>query len=116
MFRTTSAIGIASLSFLLGAAVIFFDLPSADFLRKAFLGAQAAYERQQALSGSNEAASGDALPDIRIDYDTVDKNFDGFTLLTIMAARFALFSATGRGQGRFVDRGEAGRDFCRRAP
>ena len=45
-----SIIGLASLTYLLGAAVIFFDLPSSAFLHKAFVGARAWYERKQAES------------------------------------------------------------------
>ncbi len=82
-FRGMSVVGIASLAFLLGAAVIFFDLPSADFLRKAFVGARAAYERRQALS--HQPASEGALPVFSVEHDKSDKTFDGFTLITILA-------------------------------
>lgn len=85
IFRAMSVFGVASLAFLLGAAVIFFDLPSSEFLRKAFIGARAAYERRQALSGPNLPASGGALPVIRVELDKAEQTSDGFTLMTIMA-------------------------------
>jgi hypothetical protein len=69
-------IGIASLSYLLGAGVMFFDLPSSSFLCNAFIGARAWYERMQADS---EAPRQD-LPTVN-PVDNPSKAFDGFTLL-----------------------------------
>src|SRR5439155_7009762 len=42
--------GTVSLSYLLGAAVIYFELPSSGFLNKAFVGARAWYDRRQTSS------------------------------------------------------------------
>jgi hypothetical protein len=71
-----SFFGVASLSFLLGAAVIFFDLPSSSFLRKALVGGMAWYERKEA-SPSPE----DQLPPLTLgQIDKPDKTCDGFTL------------------------------------
>ena len=55
--------GVASLSFILGAAVIFFDLPSSSFLRNAFLGGPAFFDPQQAAQqpAKRPAAQGDPV-------------------------------------------------------
>ena len=70
--------GIMSLSYLLGAAVIVYELPSSDFLRKAFAGAKA--------KGKGKIASRSLDPQFfdkknpgKI--DNPDKTFDGFTLV-----------------------------------
>ena len=68
--------GIVSLSFLLGAAVIYFDQPPAKFLRRAFEGAGAWYESKPAAPGNT------SLPALRTpQVDRPDKTCDGFTLL-----------------------------------
>jgi hypothetical protein len=68
--------GLASLSYLLGAAVIFFDLPSSSFLRRAFGGGVTWYEHQQAPPLIGE------LPPLSVgSIDKPDKTCDGFTLL-----------------------------------
>ena len=72
-----SILGLASLSFLSGAAVLYFDLPPAQFLQHAFEGAQAWYERQRT---SASMSSGD-IPSVTVGkMDRPDKTFDGFTL------------------------------------
>src|SRR5260370_36609618 len=43
-------LGLASLSYFLGAAVMFFELPSSGFMTRAFVGARAWNERRQALA------------------------------------------------------------------
>lgn len=68
--------GVASLSYLLGAAVIFFELPSSSFLRRAFVGGAAWYEQNQALPPAPEQQ-----PPITVGrIDKPDKTYDGFTL------------------------------------
>ncbi len=52
-----SLFGLVSLSYLLGAAAIFFELPSASFLRRAFVGGVALYERRGNQSSSDEPFS-----------------------------------------------------------
>jgi hypothetical protein len=69
--------GMTFLGYLLGAAVMFFRLPSSDFLDKAFLGAHAWNERRQAppplpVHQTPRAAIGSI--------DKPGKTFDGFTL------------------------------------
>jgi hypothetical protein len=71
-----SLFGLASLSYLLGAAVIFFDLPSSSFLRRAFVGGAAWYEQRQETQPPP-----DQPPPITVgQIDNPDKTFDGFTL------------------------------------
>jgi hypothetical protein len=67
---------VASLCYLLGAAVIFFDLPSSSFLRRAFVGGAAWYEQQQPAPPPREEA-----PPLTVgQVDKPDKTCDGFTL------------------------------------
>lgn len=76
-----SILGVAGLSYVSGAAVMFFQLPSSEFLHHAFTGGQAWHERGQPAAGN---------PFIPPDLDdregvTVDKpgqTYDGFTLVT----------------------------------
>jgi hypothetical protein len=72
-----SAFGIISLSYLLGAAVIFFELPSSGFLRKAFVGARAWKERQAVLSSPPSTELPPVMP---AKIDKPGKTYDGFTL------------------------------------
>jgi hypothetical protein len=69
-------LGLASLCYLLGAAVIFFDLPSATFLRRAFEGGAAWYEQEQTSSSGPEQQPSVSVGSI----DKPDKTCDGFTL------------------------------------
>ncbi len=71
--------GMLSLSYLLGAAVMFFQFPSSDFLGKAFMGARAWNERRQLTSTSSDQN----LPAVTMgNVDKPGKTFDGFTLYT----------------------------------
>lgn len=70
-------LGLMFLAYLLGAAVISFQLPTSDFLRKAFLGARAWNERRQ-LPASSPSESAPRPTIGRI--DKADETFDGFTL------------------------------------
>ncbi len=73
--------GVVSVSYLLGAAVMFFELPSSDFLNKAFLGGKAWYERRQASA----RPPGQKPPPATIGkIDVPGKTFDGFTLYTLI--------------------------------
>jgi hypothetical protein len=67
--------GVASLCFVLGAAVMFFELPASSFLRSAFVGGAAWYEQLQASALRAEHGS---LTVGKIDHP--DKTCDGFTL------------------------------------
>ena len=72
--RWLSLFGMLFLSYLLGAAVMFFELPTADFLSKAFLGARAWNERRQLPRQMSEQPGTAGL------IDKPEKTFDGFTL------------------------------------
>ena len=72
-------LGLAALSYLLGAAAMFFELPTSGLLAKAFIGARAWNERRQAAA----RISGHELPPVaRGAIDKPGKTFDGFTLCT----------------------------------
>jgi hypothetical protein len=71
-----SFLGVASLSYLLGAAVIFFDLPSSPFLRRAFVGGVSWYERKDDPPSPSEQL----IPLTVGQIDKPDKTCDGFTL------------------------------------
>src|SRR5258708_34236458 len=72
-----SLIGMATIGYLLGAAVMFFNLPSADFLTRAFLGARAWAQRRHAGARTPTAK----LPPLRVaPIDSPEKPFHGFTL------------------------------------
>lgn len=71
-----SLFGLTSLSFLLGAVVIFFDLPSSTFLRRAFVGGVSWYEQKGV-----KPPSVDQLPPLSVGkIDKPEKTCDGFTL------------------------------------
>jgi hypothetical protein len=71
-----------SLAYVLGAAVMFFHLPSSNFLDKAFTGARAWNERRQiseSISDQDQELTPAATATL---VDQPDKTFDGFTLYT----------------------------------
>jgi hypothetical protein len=70
-------LGLMALAYLLGAAVMYFQLPSSDFLRKAFLGARAWNERRQLPP---LVPVENTPPPTIGPIDRTDKTFDGFTL------------------------------------
>ena len=71
-----SLFGLASLSYLLGAAVIVFELPSSSFLRRAFVGGVSWYEQKGAAPPPQEQ-----LPPLTVGkIDKAAKTCDGFTL------------------------------------
>jgi len=74
--RGLSVFGLLSLGYMVGCAVIFFDLPSSEFMRRALGGAAAWYEARQ-------AAPPEARPPAPVvgATDRPDKTSDGFTLL-----------------------------------
>jgi hypothetical protein len=67
---------LASLSYILGAAVIYFELPTSKFLRKAFVGGAALYERKAAQAPSNHQQLRMSVGQI----DDPKRTCDGFTL------------------------------------
>jgi hypothetical protein len=76
LLRWVSRVGMLSLAYLLGAAAMFFDLPSSSFLRRAFVGGVAWYE---ARPGPSRPETRPPLPHVG-QVDKVDKTCDGFTL------------------------------------
>lgn len=71
--------GSLSVSYLLGAAAMFFELPTSDFLDKAFKGARAWNQQRRDLSAM---PSDDDRPIAVSVLDDPGKTFDGFTLYT----------------------------------
>lgn len=75
LFRCMSTFALASLCYILGAAVIFFDLPTSTFLRRGFMGGVAWYEATQ----TEAPGEGPTTPTVG-KVDKPDKTCDGFTL------------------------------------
>lgn len=73
--RCLAASGIFSFSYVLGAAVMFFNLPSAEFLNKAFVGAHAWNDRRGFVGPAVVAVE----PVVRVSND-LKQAFDGLTL------------------------------------
>ncbi len=79
--RLITLFGVASLAYLLGAAVIFFDLPSSPFLRAAFVGGAAWCGQQQARAPLAARHAAGTQPVFTIgSIDQPDRTCDGFTL------------------------------------
>jgi hypothetical protein len=76
--RTFKAASVVSLCYLLGAAAMFFHMPSSSFLAKAFEGAEALHQRLHALRVNPGRTPPAKLGRI----DVADKTFDGYTLCT----------------------------------
>ena len=74
--RCASTFGLLTLGYLLGAVVMFFDLPTSSFLRRAFVGGAAWYQVE------NEPPPARQAPLLRIaeKIDRPDRTCDGFTL------------------------------------
>jgi hypothetical protein len=75
--RVLLLLGVAVLCYVLGGAVLFFDLPSSTFLRRAFVGGAAWYEARHSRQPADESLPPPTVGQI----DTPDKTCDGFTLL-----------------------------------
>jgi hypothetical protein len=73
--RALFLFGFFSLSYILGAIVIYFDLPTSVFLRRSFGGAVAWYESSPSTP-TNETASAPSVGQV----DKPNKTCDGFTL------------------------------------
>lgn len=80
-----SVLGAVGLAFVCGAAVMFFQLPSSDFLDKSFAGAQAWYERGRSTI---PLLPPEVAAEMRqgVFVDRADKTYDGFTLFTMTDA------------------------------
>jgi hypothetical protein len=75
-----SILGVAALSYLLGAAVMFFQLPTSDFLYQAFTGSKAWRERGKWVVTPFVPPEGDVREGVTVDLPT--QTYDGFTLVT----------------------------------
>jgi len=76
-----SFVGIAFLSYASGAAAMFYQLPSSEWLTNAFLGARSWRERPSAPPPAAEKPKEAPAP-VVADVDRPDKTCDGFTLYT----------------------------------
>jgi hypothetical protein len=74
-----SLFGVASLAYVFGAAVTFFQLPGSVFLERAFVGARAWYERREAAA---QVPDGPLPRASTIATDKPGQTFDGYTLVT----------------------------------
>jgi hypothetical protein len=90
-----SVLGVAGLGYVLGAAVMFFQLPSYDFLHQAFTGSQAWHER------GKPALNPFTPPEIDVreglTEDRPSQTHDGFTLFTTtIGSRATLLDMRGK--------------------
>jgi hypothetical protein len=93
-----SALGVLGLVYLFGAAVMYFQLPSYDFLDKAFGGAKAWQARGESTI---PYLTSDTISEVRqqegITVDQAKKTWDGFTLYTMTeGARATLIDMRGK--------------------
>jgi len=77
--RALYTLGIASLSYLLGAAVVYFKLPTSGLLDDAFLGGQAWSERRKEANRHVDLV----IPPVTIAVDQPSKAFDGYTAYSV---------------------------------
>jgi hypothetical protein len=78
-----SIVGLAMLSFVAGATVMFFQAPSSLFLSKALLGARTWYDGEPGFSSPRDLATSPAL---RSGVDRPERTFDGYTLYACEAS------------------------------
>jgi hypothetical protein len=81
LFAVLSVFGVVTLSYVLGAAAMFFQLPTSGFLTRGFIGARAVAARRGAAT--EEAPGKQGLVGL---VDKPGKTFDGFTLYTCSSA------------------------------
>jgi hypothetical protein len=90
-----SILGLLALSFLGGAAVMFFRLPPSGFFEKAFTGAGAWHERGRSQLPPPTYAGG--MAPTGVSTDRPDRTCDGFTLITtVRGPRATLVDMRGR--------------------
>src|SRR5690348_12134027 len=95
VFACLSILGVAGLGYVSGAAVMFFRLPSSEFLDHAFTGGQAWHERgKPALNPFNPPETEEREG---VTVDQPGQTDDGFTLVTTtQGARATLFDMRGQ--------------------
>jgi hypothetical protein len=90
-----SILGVAGLSYVFGAAVMFFQLPSSDFLYQAFTGSKAWHERGKPVVNPFIPPQIDEREGVTVDKQ--GQTYDGFTLLTTtQGARATLLDMRGK--------------------
>jgi hypothetical protein len=90
-----SLLGVVVLSYFVGAAVMFFQLPTYDFLHKAFTGGKAWHERGQPALNPFLPPDLDEREGVTVDRPT--QTWDGFTLVTTtLGARATLLDMRGQ--------------------
>jgi hypothetical protein len=90
-----SILGVAVLSYVFGAAVMFFQLPSSDFLYQAFTGTKAWHERGKPVVTPFLPPEGDVGEGVTVDKPS--QTYDGFTLVTTtQGARATLLDMQGK--------------------
>jgi hypothetical protein len=90
-----SVLGVAGLSYVFGAAVMFFKLPSYDFLNQAFTGGVAWHERGKPALNPFAPPQIDEREGITVDQP--GQTYDGFTLVTTThGARATLLDMRGQ--------------------
>jgi hypothetical protein len=75
-----SVLGVAGLGYVFGAAVMFFQLPSSDFLHQAFTGGKAWHERGNPVVTPFVPPEGEVREGLTVDEPS--RTYDGFTLFT----------------------------------
>ncbi|HWB10065.1 MAG TPA: arylsulfotransferase family protein [Pirellulales bacterium] len=79
--RWFAIFGAVALGYVGGATVIFFGLPSSDFLERAFIGARSWSKRPDAApSNAGQPSSSETLAEKSESIDKPSRTFDGFTL------------------------------------
>jgi hypothetical protein len=77
-------LGLVGLSYLCGAAVMFFRLPTSDFIHKSLTGARAWQERGRPQTTPRVNSNDTERERVRV--DKADKTCDGYTLYTTTEA------------------------------
>jgi hypothetical protein len=80
LLRILSGLALAGLIYLGGAASMYFELPSSGFLKKAFVGARAWYQRERGEAPPRMELD-DSIP-TGVTVDRPGKTWDGYTLYT----------------------------------
>jgi hypothetical protein len=95
ILKGVSLLGLLVLGCLLGAAIMYFQLPSGEFLAKAFAGASAWYQRgRSSLPSLPRDVEDSAVQEVTV--DDAEKTWDGFTLYsTSGGARATLIDMRG---------------------
>src|SRR6266852_4045326 len=75
-----SILGVAGLGYVFGAAVMFFQLPSFDFLNQAFTGSKAWHERGKPVLNPFKPPESEVPEGVTVDQP--GQTYDGFTLVT----------------------------------